>query len=1485
MKDFIGINTRITDPMKYINKFNSVREYSFWADQVGNDPNSTPNCPTNLLRFNPSQNLASLDNYDAFYQQLANRVHPSFKWLAPEMRGLTAYSSIIQEQKPFCLSGTLGAGPIGNSLTAQQSEKYFKIGAVLRNASREDFSLTATRNHKCYVEFDNTSTYSVSLKVQFPFAANSTARYVKAWVDKNGDGLFDNSTEVVFISGQQADGGVVTLASAFNLPAVPSGDLKKYFKLRIMAISNGMPASIEANASSQETFIWDVALISGAGQNPAQIYQPLEPAAVSDKGRIVEVSINKGATTVYKKTLKNPTAFDYNYFSDGNLALMYKNVNYKFTLEDSPNSKSAKVESDLNFNGAFTAGNEIKTTNVQPGSTVSMSNAWTGTGISVVRVSHLNASSQTVGVWEYPVMVIDDNPIGSNFSSFLSNATHSVTITTNTGSTTPVNHKVVLPIEQEASLSYIDYTKWLTALSARYGAVNVCATPTSPECVFLQSMVDPNQGNGNQAAGRNHLKWLEAGNEPDKFWYDVEYRNTDEAIWQMKPKQYAALLNAVYDGANKNAAFELLPTGSNKFLGVKNMNPSMKMSMAGISDFRGKYLVDLLNQAEALRSTATKKVPFDILNIHHYTSTIVPTGAGYIDNWVWSAPDKFAYDNGSVGASPEDADLKGRYNRFYAKLFDPNLTPIPLSATVRSELADPTKTEHWITEIGYDTNNGSPLSAKLSSNSQSYYTTQAQWLVRTLLELANVKGTNDQVNFFALSKATIFEMRDEGVYGNGTGGQYSPNGSLFTHSGLLTNDFKPKRSWYHVMTMKNVLGEYRFNKDLNSGGAITFTNGGTPRIYDFRVDGANPKHILVIWSPTSNASNQKTLSLNFNSIKSLIGESSNTNLPTDLLNFTIVKPQDYSERGRYKSYATGGTPSARTLTFNTSTSFISETPIYVILNQATTDLEYANCTLPGLGITPSCDGGRVTFNPYQPPGPYRVVYAKQSDVNAILTEMNLTATCATYQDVPFDYLGDNRFKIFSDNMAVVRQFVVSGLEENTAYVLFMFYTEGSAGVTAVKPCVLCFTTNNTAPCFIDPCLFISPGLDNPSCGNFPDDYKNLLIDPVDNGCPGTVNSGPPGNDVTCANFDDPPGTQTFPSSELWNTCRNKQVEVEFQNNIWLDAINFYHGNGSDNVDIEYQCCQCASWNYLTTFRPQGQTQHWVSIVENMPEIQVKKLRFTKTGNRGPNGQTNVEIGKLHFCGTETTTCGIAGLQSSPTDKSEGIKGGIFTDVIADISDDGFVTIAWKPVPRLRDNLSMGVYDKYEAWASPQVAQPSAQFSTQAPTLVTYYRDLEQASFSAGQLTPGTYDVMIRVPKPDKGCDFAPSGDTYLQNSLYGLSDQLWADTLISFTILNKETINPLQNGNGGLKMITHENTDILVFPNPTSGRLTVAWSGTGFDRLETWSLEGRLLHSFPLELGQASLSLDLAGHAPGTYFARLSGPGTAPRQKMFVLMQ
>jgi hypothetical protein len=93
-----------------------------------------------------------------------------------------------------------------------------------------------------------------------------------------------------------------------------------------------------------------------------------------------------------------------------------------------------------------------------------------------------------------------------------------------------------------------------------------------------------------KVSGLNLIDVIEVYNEPDGTWGS-----------KMTLEQYAALLNAVYDGNNGKLKGQY---------GIKAADPSMKVSIGGLA-----YNFEPLKKIVG----AAGRVPFDIINVHFYT--------------------------------------------------------------------------------------------------------------------------------------------------------------------------------------------------------------------------------------------------------------------------------------------------------------------------------------------------------------------------------------------------------------------------------------------------------------------------------------------------------------------------------------------------------------------------------------------------------------------------------------------------------------------------------------------------------------------------------------------------------------------------------------------------------------------------------------------------------------------------------------------------
>lgn len=869
-------------------------------------------------------------------------------------------------------------------------------------------------------------------------------------------------------------------------------------------------------------------------------------------------------------------------------------------------------------------------------------------------------------------------------------------------------------VDQDKAETYFDFSKWASLFSMRYGAVSVCDSPQHADfCKLLNNSVVDGDVLGAGKTGFGFLKYLEMGNEPDKWWYDDATRNTPQALYQMLPEQYAAQLHAAYDGGGKSASFKLTPS-STHFLGVKNIDPGIKVVMGGLSDFRGRYLINLLESAYALRapdSNLVRKIPFDVLNLHHYCSNVADLGAAYIDNpAIWDTYDYFGLN--SKGLSPEQSKLKERYTRFFEKLLN-SIT----QEEIKAELLRP-EIEFWLSEFGYDTNNNSPIKAQLSTGSQSYFTTQAQWLTRAFLELSAVEYQSG-MRTLVLNKVAAFDLRDGAEYGEGF--QWSPGGGLFTHSGLVSRNFQPKRAWYYVQTLKNVLGNTRFTKDLNANNTIQFDNGGTaPRIYYYK--GNEGQHILAIWSPTSTKVVNRLLTLPVATLLARIGEPDLKEINT----YSIVQMADNAESGFKKGFSVNGGQ----LKFNTGSAMISETPIFVVLNENSSDVipECPLVTMPT--VTNYCNGALLTWNPTQvPAGHWNVYYAQKNNLPG-------NSNCQTYTTT--DLLGNGYVQTYLTNLSSIQnRLLIEGLKANTQYVVFLSFVNAQ-GIAARTPCVVCLTTNTQTPCVFNPCLTVST---NGPCDSYTDDFCKLAIEnrgiTTNSNCPEAPGTacigGNPAAFIQCATYNASEGCgQAFlyPSSQLWSTCTKPEVVVTFEKPVLLNAIRFYHQSGSDPIEIGYSTCSKPDDKIpLSTFQPNN-CNNWVSLVKNMPMDPVKRIYFQKKVPLGKAGAPDVKIGKLHFCGSYASDC-------------DGIM--LKEDYLNPVSMDRSLVVA----PDSKASVQMQVFpnpaeNRVQIQWSPAVFEGLQIFDLQGRLMDQYFIQAGQQEqiVSLLQMPPGVYLVRL-----------------------------------------------------------------------------------------------------------------------------------------------
>ncbi len=226
--------------------------------------------------------------------------------------------------------------------------------------------------------------------------------------------------------------------------------------------------------------------------------------------------------------------------------------------------------------------------------------------------------------------------------------------------------------------SYRQFAKMGFQFAARYGSNQ--GVDTGLVSVAAAPEWSPNQ----QRIGLGLVKYIECNNEPDRWWKGEYAHQTAE--------EYAANLSAFYDGH----LGELGPG-----VGVKSADSSMTVIMGGLTGADIEYLsrmVEWCRLNRGYRPDGTVNLCFDVINYHYYT---------------FSEPELISRK--TRGAAPERSSAADA------------LGPVMAFAREHAE-----NSEVWVTELGYDINQGSPLRAVKIGN-KTPEETHADWSLRSSL--------------------------------------------------------------------------------------------------------------------------------------------------------------------------------------------------------------------------------------------------------------------------------------------------------------------------------------------------------------------------------------------------------------------------------------------------------------------------------------------------------------------------------------------------------------------------------------------------------------------------------------------------------------------------------------------------------------------------------------------------------------------------------
>jgi endoglucanase len=222
--------------------------------------------------------------------------------------------------------------------------------------------------------------------------------------------------------------------------------------------------------------------------------------------------------------------------------------------------------------------------------------------------------------------------------------------------------------------------------------------------------------------------------------------------------------------------------------GVKNADPSMKVVMGGIATTTTDYIrgmIDWCKEFRGYRADGSVDCPWDIINYHFYA------------NDASTNPTK----KQTTGVAPEIARADSFANEFL-KMSQQYAGNMPV----------------WVTETGYDLNNGSPQRAPVTGRKNAEET-QADWILRTSLLYARS----------GIQRVFFYELYDDNP-GNNT---------RYATCGLLNKDGTNRAAADFIFQTSKLFGAYTYKETINND-----------PIVDKYISGDGDMYMLVVPSQT-----------------------------------------------------------------------------------------------------------------------------------------------------------------------------------------------------------------------------------------------------------------------------------------------------------------------------------------------------------------------------------------------------------------------------------------------------------------------------------------------------------------------------------------------------------------------------------------------------------------------------------------------------------
>ncbi len=970
--------------------------------------------------------------------------------------------------------------------------------------------------------------------------------------------------------------------------------------------------------------------------------------------------------------------------------------------------------------------------------------------------------------------------------------------------------------------AYKQQTIWQSFLAARYGAAPLGGFPANFENVASNYIVAPD----NIGLGKGLVRYIENFNEHDASWQGADNVNRNSTTpanwvpswqlttWFFRPEEYAAMLSANYDGHCKNNDFRV-PDGNGAYWGIKNLSSEVQVVMSGTADLRQNYIKEVIRQfsdpsSKAYRPCGT--LPFDVINMHHYPTEQHP----------------------AIG-TPEYYNILNGVNFFsFGRGVNPEAPNEMLKQRIRNTLNDGQGLnllgkKLWITELGYDSDavGGTSNVKTYSIGPFDSYTVQGQWLTRCIFELLASTSVLDRVYLYRMQD-------DDAGLGN----------AQFRHTGIIDQFGKPKKSWYHIMTQINVLGDYKYVETPNNDARTKFFVGqnvsspGTalpyddPRIYKFLKDGNTEEPVFVLWAPyAQNKTYDGMLYLSSSALGAVINS------------VLKIEVQDFDENGKRTlipavDIVVNPGPERGYLIKNLH---LSETPIYLKINgktdvsdpvaQPVKNLQVSSlcCDAARLSwemLTPEVNAGTVTNTWFQ------VYYAPKSAFDPAPPSFDLSRLTTVEERLPGSF----------------RECVITGLQPGIQYYFFVIPVRNvavtaEAAVQGLLPDLL------SAGSLVETRHYVQGSING--CGGastdclLPIEVAGYVIAPP--GMEGSVSEAFGVNRTSaqkCAEL------ATQPSGGI-NMSENGPATltfgIDFKTPKFLKTIYFNHstgGPGKIKIEVMEDCCN--KWRMVKELDIRGYNTWFTIANTQVGQRRIEKVRFTITRY----SRSNLILPRVYFCASAAPDqCADATIGQPPTliGPSNASVKNIDTRSAIVTWAPAKETVAGKDLPPARYLLRSGV-----------ATTPQGVIINPKET----YKDADGGETVLEQplsgLIPGTlYYVDLLIDPAVLGCTVVPSPAIRL-----------------------KFKTNEL--GTGTRSMDRKQPAQLSLSPNPADNKVMINCSETGYS---TWTLtysNGVHIRSGEVT-GDTSLDLDVADMSSGLYIVTFMGGQNPPVSKLFVV--